>query len=243
MIKVWLKAIFSMLLMALPMAFSSCDPNTVEEQSLPNYVPLRVGNYQIYQVNETQITAFNIETDFTYELKTVVTDSIVNAQGGYSYIMSRSKRNTDSDPWQPMDTWLIRANENEVVITEGTIPFVRLTFPIKNDRTWNGNAYNNIETGKFCGLVECDQYTLADVQREYTTSTQAFTNTITIIQSNDPDLLTRYDVRKEIYAAGVGLIFKESVVYNYCTQAACFGQQLIESGFRLTQELKAYGRE
>lgn len=243
----WLRrGIFFMVSYGMMLATQSCNPEGGSLSSPPNYLPLRVGNYWIYHVNETQIT-LSVEVDFEYDLQAQITDSIPNAIGGFSYVLSRSKRNEATEPWQPFDTWLIRSDEKEVVMTEGTVPFVRITFPIKNNKTWNGNAYNNIETGKFCtingALVECDQYTFADVGQPFGTSSSLFENTITIIQSNDPDLITRYDIRKEIYAAGIGLIKKESVVYDYCTQPTCFGNQEIETGLRFMQELTDYGHE
>lgn len=240
--------LLSCVLIGFCLWLSGCGPDGEKPQSDAAFFPLQVGDFKIYHVNETQITAYNIETDFEYELKTMVTDSFQNANGGYSYIMNRLKRDNDTQPWQALDTWTIRADTKEVVVTEGSTPFVRLTFPIKNNRTWNGNAYNDIETGKFCTTngtpQECDPYTLDHVgQTHITTDGTQFDDTIEVIQSNDPDLIIKYDVRSEIYARGIGLIVKESTIYNYCTQSSCSGQQSIESGIRLKQELIQYGRE
>lgn len=230
------------------LSMSGCGDDVEKKVAETNIFPLHVGNYWIYRVNETQITPYNIETDIEYELKAVVSDSFPNANGGYSYLMNRFKRALTTEPWQGFDTWIVRVDSKEVVVTEGSVPYVRITFPLLNDRTWNGNTYNNISTGKFCltstgDFEECDQYTLNNSGEAYSTpSGLAFEKTAKIIQSNDPDLTTKYDIRTEIYAHGVGLVYKNSVIYNYCVEESCQGLQLIEDGIRYEQELIEYGR-
>jgi hypothetical protein len=209
---------------------------------------LRVGDYRIYHVMETQISAYNNETEVEYDVKTVVVDSFVNVSGSYSYIIHRFKRESETDPWESLDTWTARVNQREVVITEGSTPFVRLTFPMKNGRSWNGNAYNNLESGEFCegdSFTSCDLYELDHVKQSFTTTLGqlSFENTVEVIQNNSPDLITKYDIRKEIYALDVGLVYKHSTVLNYCTIGNCLGQQLVEAGLVFTQELTDYGHE
>jgi len=221
-----------------------CDPDPIQEVSTANYFPIRVGDYRIYHVQETQVSAYNVETDFEYDIKTVVIDSFINVSGSFSYVISRFKRANATEAWTSIDTWTVRINAREVVVTEGSTPFVRLTFPVKSGRTWNGNAYNNLETSEFCGdnnFISCDLYELANVRKTFATSVDSFENTLEVIQNNSPDLITKYDIRREVYGAGIGLVYKESTVLNYCTVGACLGQQLAESGVKLKQELIEYG--
>lgn len=240
--------LFPYVLIGFCLWVTGCGHDGEEPKSDADFFPLRVGDFRIYEVDETQITAYNVETDFHYELKTLVTDSFANANGGYSYIMSRFKRDNDAQPWQSLDTWTLRADTKEVVVTEGATPFVRVTFPIKNNRTWNGNAYNDIETGKFCTTngspQQCDPYSIESIGQDYLTAGGlTYGDAFEVVQSNDPDRVIKFDVRSEFYARGIGLIAKKSTIYNYCTQSSCSGKQLIETGIRLTQELTQYGRE
>lgn len=219
------------------------------EKQIPEaqYFPLRVGDYRVYHVTETQITAYNIETDFEYDIRTVVVDSFVNVSGTYTYIIHRFKRESATDAWESLDAWTARADQREVVVTEGSTSFVRLTFPMKNGRHWNGNAYNDLESSEFCegdSFISCDLYQLENVSAPFTTTGELFfENTIGVIQNNSPDLITKYDIRKEIYARDVGLIYKHSTVLNYCTIGNCLGQQLVEAGLIFVQELTDYGHE
>jgi hypothetical protein len=245
----FLKNALSIATMAMLTAWLvGCGADPEKEISDAPYFPLRVGDYRVYHVAETQISAYNIETDFAYEIKTVVVDSFANVSGTYSYIIHRFRRESALDEWESLDTWTARADDREVVVTEGSTPFVRLTFPIKNGRRWNGNAYNNLESNEFCvgdSFTSCDLYELENVAQPLTTLLEAlfFENTIAVIQNNSPDLITKYDMRKEIYAHGVGLVYKQSTVLQYCTIGNCLGQQLVEVGLIFTQELTEYGNE
>lgn len=227
---------------------AGCGPDPEKQISGDRYFPLRVGDYRVYHITETQISAYNIETNFEYDLKTVVVDSFANAIGTYSYIIHRFKRESAADDWESVETWTARADQREVVVTEGSTPFVRLTFPMKNGRTWNGNAYNNLESNEFCEGIEfssCDLYALENVDQPITTSLEqlTFESTVEVIQNNSPDLIEKYDIRKEIYALDVGLVYKQSTILNYCTIGSCLRQQLVEAGIIFTQELIQYGHE
>lgn len=246
MSKIFRNGLFLIVLTAFGLSINGCDLDIEKKQPETDVFPLHVGNYWMYRVAETQIEPYNVETDFEYELKAVVTDSFPNALGGYSYLINRFKRVLATDPWQSLDTWTARVDSKEVVITEGSVPYVRITFPLKVDRAWNGNAYNNIATGEFCsvagGVEECDKYTLSQSGETYTTTTGlSFDETIEVVQNNDPDRITKYDIRTEVYARKVGLIYKSSVIYTYCVEETCSGLQLIEDGIRYTQELIEYG--
>jgi hypothetical protein len=232
----------------LTIGLVGCGSDPEKSISEAQYFPLRVGDFRVYHVTETQISAYNIETDFEYDLKTLVVDSFANVSGTYSYVINRFKRQSATDEWESLDTWTARADQREVVVTEGSTSFVRLTFPMKDGRQWNGNTYNNLESSEFCegdSFTSCDLYQLENVSQPLTTTLEQlfFENTVEVIQNNSPDLITKYDIRKEVYALGVGLVYKHSTVLNYCTIGNCLGQQLVEAGLIFTQELTDYGHE
>jgi len=226
---------------------TGCNPDgsdpVISEQ---NYYPLRVGDYRIYEVEETQITPFNVEEVFQYEIKTLVTDSFQNSAGTYSYIMSRYKREDQTAEWQSLDTWTARVDSKEVVVNESNISFVKLSFPVQTKREWNGNAYNNEPSIEFCDsdFPSCDLYEFGEVKNSYETANGLdLDNTIEVIENNNPDLIVQYDVRKEIYAWQVGLVYREITVLKYCTAGGCSGQQLVQEGLVYKQELTEYGNQ
>ena len=232
-----------LLLLALGCTSDSLTPSPSNER----YFPLRVGDYRVYLIEETRITPFNVEEQFSYEIKTLVTDSFQNASGNFSYILSRYKRTAPDENWAALDTWVARTNESEVVVNEGNIPFVKISFPVQADRSWNGNAYNSEESIEFCEgdeFTSCDLYSFGEIKKTFeTTAGLPFDNTIEVIENNSPDIFIRHDVRKSIYSWDVGLVYRESTVLQYCTVGECYGNQLVEDGLIFKQELIEYGHQ
>ena len=212
-----------------------------------NYFPLAIGDYRIYRVVETTITPYNVEHTEQYELKTVVTDSFRNSEGNFSYIIARLKRANAMDSWQSLDTWSAKVNSGEVVVNEGNVPFVKLTFPVASGRKWNGNAYNGEESIEFCegiNFISCDVYAFGEIGVSVEPSSGvAFDNCIEVIENNNLSIIDQQDVRKEIYAFGVGLIEREIALLKYCSNQDCLGNQLVEDGLIYTQKLISYGNE
>lgn len=228
--------------------FQGCGKDSVDSKlDERNYFPLAVGDYRIYSVTETTITPFNVEYAVHYELKTVVTDSFRNSGGDFSYIISRLKRSTPTEPWTNFDTWSAKVNSREVVVNEGNVPFVKLTFPIADGREWNGNAYNGEESIEFCegsDFTSCDLYTFGEIGTSVETIPGIqFDNCIEVTENNSLDVIVQKDVRREVYAFGVGLIEREIMILKYCTANDCLGDQLVQDGLIYSQKLIAHGNE
>lgn len=230
------------------MAVLGCVPdNQLDFPTAQNYFPLRVGDYKIFQVSEIRIAPYNIETELNYQIRTLVTDSFPNADGKYSYVISRFKRTNPTDAWVSLDTWTGRANDREVVITEGNIPYQKISYPVESTRKWNGNRYNSESTNEICPeatATSCDLYAFGAVNAPFQSGMGlSFTKTIEVVENDDEDLFVKYDVRRTIYALNVGLVYREINIRQYCTQDPCYGQQLVENGQVMVMELKEYGRE
>lgn len=225
----------------------SCEtsPEMVIDDGL-DYFPLRVGAYQIYNVDETQISQ-SIEQKFSYELKHMIVDSSVNLEGGYSYIIQRQKRDNPTLAWTSLDAWTSRVADRQAIVKEGNTSYVIITFPTMNGLEWNGNSFNTLGGDQSCGENKdllCDVYKLESVGKEFTpVDGMTFAATLTVVQNENTDLIVKQDVRKEVYAKGVGLIYKESVVLEYCTTSNCLGNQKVNKGVRYKQTIKEYGSE
>jgi hypothetical protein len=223
------------LIVFVALASVSCDSSD-EIHSLDtgkDYFPLHTGFFQTYDVTEIQYTLGVPET-LRYELKAMVTDSFPNAEGNYTYVIHRSKRNEGVTAFSPLDTWSARMDNREVVMNEENISFFKIKLPINKNDEWNGNLYNN--KGE-------DTYLLEDVKISYATQEETYPDCIVINQNDNQDFVVTLDQRKEIYARNVGLVSKEIKILNYCSVGACLGQQQIESGVIYTQTIKSYGVE
>jgi hypothetical protein len=197
-----------------------------------DYFPLKKGFYQIYKVDSTGHSEVAGTVTIAYELMTVVTDSFPNPEGSFTFVISRYKRTDSSSPWLDYDTWSARINDREVVVNEGNVPFVKLTFPVKADNAWNGNKFNSLGE---------DEYEIVDFQQPFSTTNTTFDNAATVQQENNDDFIVFLDQRKEVYARDAGLVYKEITQLTYCVEDNCRGQQIIESGIVYKQELIEYG--
>jgi hypothetical protein len=232
----WLRSLFFGTMLILIDGCSGSDPVRISDLS---YFPLRVGFYQIYQVNETNIQHNScIDTSQpptkTYDLKVLTYDSAKNAEGGYTYLIHRYTRTDSTQAWADLDTWSARITANQVIVNEGNTSYVRLVFPLMENGKWNANLYNNLGA---------DYDTLRNFGKPYQLSNgKKYLTTVTAKQADNRDFFVFQDKRLEVYAPSVGLIYKEKTQLTYL-QGACYGQQIVGSGIIYFQTLKSTGHE
>jgi hypothetical protein len=208
-----------------------------------NYFPLHTGDRWIYQVEETIIN--QTRESKAYELRVTVIDSVKNTNGGYTYTFHRDKRATETDSWQSFETWTAVLSMNQLVQNEGNELFVKLIFPLSNDLTWTGNQFNNLPNyGNLFNGKGSEVYHATEYDQSKTLATNLdFGKTITITQNDFDDPIVGKDVRKEVYARDVGLIFKEVTQLEYCSVGDCLGQQKVDKGFIRIQTLKSHASQ
>lgn len=204
--------------------------NTIDDSA---FFPLQTGQYQIYTVEQNTYSEVNPDESLTYELKMEVVDSFPNLGGDYTFVIHRSTRTTADDPWEFLETWSAQVSDFQAVCSEGNISYVSLAFPLFRDKEWDGNAFNTLEEDLYRVQSKGGSYQL-DTGLE-------FTDVLVVNQEDKLDELLR-DQREEVYAPTVGLIYKKSIVVNYCDAAPCFGQQIVKDGIEYWQTLKEYGK-
>ena len=148
--------------------------------------------------------------------------------------MNRYKRSNDTLAWEIDSVWTVIKSETNVVVTENNIPFTKLIFPVLDQKQWDGNAFN---------IYEEELYSYEDTYQFFTSRNIDYNSTLKVIQAYNPDSIVMKDIRSEIYAENVGLIYKETIILYYCTENECLGQQNIEQGMDFKQELIGYGNE
>ncbi len=216
----------------LMVLLTGCGDNEMPQEK--NYFPLSTGMFWEYQVEETTYSPFGAPVSQNYQLRVVVTDSILSSEGDYIYIWHRYTRSSSSDSWQFHATWWARKYAGYALITEGNITYARLAFPAYINRSWNGNLFN---------AGEADTYRVSGRTDGITSPAGlVFNDVIEVEQENVINNLTYRDMRKEWYSHGIGLVRKESEVWSYrCGGGTCTGE--IENGYAFRQILMDYGRD
>lgn len=197
------------------------------------YFPVATGMYCVYNVEEIRYAAGAAPAIARFELMTAVVDSFPSGNDQYTFVIHRSKRSEDTAPWEPLDTWSVRKDDRQVVVAEGNVPFVKLRFPVAAQVRWDGNALNTLGA---------DEYALKAVDQRLDVDGTTFEHTATVVQEDNRDAIVFRDVRSEVYARGIGLVYRETVQLHYCTDDACLGQQKIDHGVEMKIAIKEYGK-
>jgi len=228
-----LKAILSGLILIYA---SGCDSKIEIDPTETGqaFYPLSTGDYREYKIEQIKYSILNTPDTIRYLLKEQVGDSFINQTGGITYTLNRYKRSNDTVAWVIDSVWTVIKSETNVVVNENNIPFAKLVFPVLDQKQWDGNAFNTLEEELYLYEHTYQPINLENID---------FNSTITVIHEFNQDSIVMKDIRNEIYAENVGLIYKESIILHYCTENECLGKQIIEQGVDFKQELIGYGNE
>jgi hypothetical protein len=234
--KVFLRTVYFFSLVATALLLQRCaaDEDALVLLRDHEYLPLAKGYYWEYQITETIYTNGPEGDAAAYQLRMEVMDSIPHTSGYYSYIVYRSTRSVAGTAWQYQDTWTVTFTDREAIVQQGNISFVKLALPIEEGISWDGNAYNTLGSEDYTITRRGDSFLNADL---------SLPDVVEVTHRDETDAIVGNDVRKEIYARGVGLVQRTEETITYCSNATtCIGQQQIETGVIRQQVLQAYGK-
>lgn len=228
-----LRTFFS-ILVVLVLLSCSTDPVPADPDRVGyNYFPVDSGFARTYNVVEI-LHLLTGETDTSnYQIRELVAGSFEGSGGETVYLLNRLRREDQGGNWELDSIWSVRRNATQAVQTENNIPLLKMVFPVRENRTWDGNSLN----GK-----DIDEYLMSEVDQPFQVDSLDFDQTLTVIQSEILDTIVFQDYRVEIYARDIGMIFKESIILDFCSDPECIGQGIIEKGRRLRMEIMEYGQ-
>lgn len=187
------------------------------------YYPLQVGTFWLYEVDTVEYFFSGDTAKGTFYRKVTVTDSFVNPAGLLRYVLTAEKSfDTLQGGYLPDSTFTAYANEAQAFLVENNRPILKLIFPIKENLTWNGDAFHPNKLG------DGEVYRMTRIGRKEEIYPGKEVATLTVTNSFDSScvgLIRRF----EKYGAGVGLVFKERTAISYKTDPLpCTG--VIEQG-------------
>lgn len=194
-----------------------------------DFQPLVLGNFWIYEVDETIYFGENDAESSKFFYRDRVRSSYVNAEREIVFIVERSK-STDRKIWSKVLEYTLQIKDNALVRTVNNQAVVTLNFPLELGKKWNGNAYRAFEADEF----EIDS--IATETPEGKTRIQV----ARVNQEELDDKITQRDIRYEIYECGIGLLEKYDEVLTYCSRNNCLGLEVINGGFRIKMKLVEY---
>lgn len=202
--------------------FFSCKKKTDDTNYTSydhGYYPLKTGKYITYAVDSIIWDDFKCSVDtHHYQMRYSITDTFTDNQKRFSYIVNVLIRKTDTSIWNVDHVFYVTDTATRLEVTENNLRFIKLTYPVKDGNTWNGNAY----------IPSADQdynyfynwtYKYVNTGQTFDDGRVIYNNTVTVTEDNDslnaPPNYSYRTYAKEAYAYNVGMIYRELIHWTY----------------------------
>lgn len=217
------------LFVTLVLACSKKKDLTVEAVIVSNdYYPLRKGAFKEYEVYKSVYLSFS-KKDTIYKVKEVLKEVITDLEGETAFKIFRYSKAGLDTVYALDSVWYAKLSNGRVVVTENNVPYVKISYPLTDGKTWNGNLFN------FNGD---EIYTATSLDKP----NGMYPFTVSILQKNDTNFLYR-NFCLETYAKEIGLVNKEVKVVQFSKSPEDFRKGIIVDGIIVKQRLINYGNE
>ncbi len=236
------------------LTFFACSETTYTEPDASalglDYFPIEVGKSWVYQLDsiiyDPEPGEIVVDT-ISYELKLEVVDTLIDLQNEKIYKLERYTRQSDTLPWTINDVWYVKMDENQVVVNEENLNFIKLVFPVREGQSWDGNALlhdRQVEVEireETLDLFKLwSEYYYRSVGKPERIGERDYDEVATIEQV-DRTIIIEKRLSVEKYARGVGLVYKRMEILD--TQNADTSipfVQRAQMGYIMEMTLKEY---
>lgn len=210
-----------LLILALALGILACE-NSLEDYQPgitgTDYFPLEVGNTWIYQLDSITYDNNGSKIDTTsIQVKETITEHFIDQEGNDAYRIARAWLKNDF--WVTSDIWFASIDDKLAYRNEENLRFAKLSFPIKEGNTWDGNAFIDEEIiVKIAGepirvYQNWGDYLYISVDESENIGGDNYSSVCTVNQVDLEDKITRR-FAEEKYAKGIGLVYKQMIVLN-----------------------------
>ena len=223
-----------LLLLVATFTFVSCHkeneiPADIEFAADKQYFPLETNKSLIYKVTEISIDKPSDYYDTAiYFLRERTDIPFIDNEGDTAYRIERFKSPTQNYNWTISDVWESKITTYTAEKVEENQRFIKIKFPLAIGKYWNGNLKNDLDD-KDC--------TITSLSATYNNESIHLDSCLSITRDSSVTQISKlYDV--EIYARGIGLVYKEITDIN--SQEVIYGvpiENRIHRGTIYRQEL------
>ena len=218
-----MKYLFVGFLLCFSLISCKKQSETLEIEDIATLYPLKVGSVFIYRMDSTSATQAGFNTNY-YLAKDSVSKTFLDNQGRTSFMVLRYLTDTSGlNPYQFNESYSVTYDKNRIEVLDGNNRrFINLVNPVSLNTTWSGNSY--IDSVKISDNTTYAGWTYQyiSINQPHTVINGTFPNTFTILQAADssgskfdPANISFKTYSVEVYAKGVGLIYKEMTAYFY----------------------------
>lgn len=223
-----LRALFTGLFATVLLVACKKQTETFASSTLEDYNPMRTGKIFIYRMDSTVPESFGSSLAVhSYQAKDSVESSFIDNQGRLSWRIFRSVRDTaGKKPWTFAATYVSTQTNNAIEYVDNNMRFVKLRLPITEGYTWKAHSYIDTKSlNSNVTYLDEWEYEYQNVDQAYTVLNKRFDTTVTVFQHDetsppgpfDPNNYQQRNFGMEVYAKGVGMIYKDFLHWTYQT--------------------------
>lgn len=202
---------------------ASCSEKKVDYTvpGLEEYFPVTVGKYITYRLDSTVLTQFGADTIVRhYRVRDLVDAEITDGLGRKAYRVLRTISDSAGvTPYVNNNTFMFVPQQGDwTERVENNLRFMSLRNPISEGFTWKGNSFiDALSVNSPVRYLYDWDYVYQDVGKPFTVGGHTYENTITILQRDEEfpegpfdktQPYKQWDYSIEVYAKGVGLVYK-----------------------------------
>ncbi|MEO7309900.1 MAG: hypothetical protein ABIX01_05860 [Chitinophagaceae bacterium] len=208
---------------------ASCKEKNIELTSpaLDEYWKPTVGKYIVYRIDSTVSTNFGVSlTVHSYRVKDLVDAEVVDGLGRKAYRILRSITDTNGvDAYKPNASfYAVPVGTEWIELVDNNLRFMKLRWPIRDGFEWKAHSFIDATSINSTVRYLADwNYAYQNIAQPYTVLTKKFDNTVTVMQKDEtipegpfsPAAYKQRNYGVEVYAKGIGLIYKDFLHYIY----------------------------
>jgi hypothetical protein len=201
------------------MFFSCKKVEQLDVVRVSELYPLAVGKSFIYRLDSTQPSSFGASlVTKSFLAKDSVDGAFIDAVGKRSYRIYRYLRDTaQTKPWAFAATYSAHFDSTNVEFVDNSLRFIKLANPVSFNTTWKGNVLINTVLPSPYYFLDNWNYSYESIDEPFTTPQGiTYDHTYTVFQEDmqtpavfSPGQYNAKSYSKEVYAKGIGLVYKE----------------------------------
>ena len=196
-VKYWFYLFISAILI-----FSSCQKETEELNALgKEYFGYELGQTRYYQCDSTLYNSFNPQNPVVkreFIIRERVKSKFIDNEGNEVFRLERYISFDKDTSYSFFGLATIQIDELGIQYYENNTRYVRMSFPIRKKRSWDGNIFNNSER---------QRYVYIGVNEPYSNGFMNFDEVVSVNQRDELTIISE-KVDNYWYGKGVGLIEK-----------------------------------
>lgn len=214
-----------LLLIPILICLFSCKKTTetLNIVSINDLYPIAVGKTFFYRLDSTVTASFGASlVTKSYLAKDSIESSFLDASGRKSFRIFRYLRDTlATQPWTFTATYYSTIDSNKIEYNDNNLRFITLVNPVSYNTSWKGNAYINTILPSPYNFLDNWDFHYSTVDEPYTLRQGVVQNTYSVLQQDYRVPQSGFDASQyneksysiEVYAKGIGLIYKDFIHY------------------------------